>query len=250
MSNLLHHLSLGLSGLLYGCNSQDEQVLNDPTNTQALQDETSNADTLLPVLQVEQKTESFWQNKLEQDQLLETIICGRDGSGLFANTRAIKVYELLGTAVYYDAHEKQINAEALIRRRFDQPSSENIKYGVGDWLGNDWQIIDIQRAQVLLLNQCGYTEALLMDIYLDSGQKNPNTGEFISKTGKTIKIFADGSIHYLGNERNKDNPVSAIYRYNAGTKSYDLYTANEVFTGRSFSREQLEEEFGFPLQTP
>lgn len=101
-----------------------------------------------------------------RDEMIDSIVCGRGGQGLFGRTQVHDIYFLLGVAF----HESAAESRAIIR---DLRTGESDVYKVDDWLDDEWEIVEIRKAEVILIDAtCGNEHSMVVD-FQGSGDKQP-----------------------------------------------------------------------------
>ena len=150
---------LTLIALLTGCYDNDEEVLKEPES---------------PALEIEEEPVSSEDREAEEvrqafedfrtrSEYIDGIVCSRGGEGLFGSTKVHELYQLYGTVSYHKEDGTLIAYEAMIKRRGSDETYPETSKWLDDPVGEYWQIIEISRLRVIVLNQCGYEEILLPD---------------------------------------------------------------------------------------
>ncbi len=201
---------------------------------------------------------------------MEEILCGRGGEGLFGSTKVSDLFELKGTWVSSEGPESD-QSRAFIRRKLDEGLDNGANYKIGEWLGDDWQIIEITKLRVVVLNQCGFEEVLEADFGVSELDSQPepdpvrseqeivDSRDFgyvvdtqITEDGSTIEFYEDGTLENYSAELGDDGQpkLTMIYRYIPEQDAYQRYAANGTPTGDPLDREFLEEYMDIHIPKP
>ncbi|MEM0980362.1 MAG: hypothetical protein AAGH78_08820 [Cyanobacteria bacterium P01_H01_bin.58] len=117
-----------------------------------------------PLTNVIQRQEAVSPSR---DEMINSIVCGRGGQGLFGRTEVHDIYLLLGVAFYEESPDK---SRAIIR---DLRTGQSEVYKVGDRLDNEWEIEKIRKAEVILIDDtCRNKHSMVVD-FQGGGDKQP-----------------------------------------------------------------------------
>lgn len=88
------------------------------------------------------------------DEMLHEILCGRGGGGLFGRTKVNEIFRFSGTFFSDPQGVSSAEIEELGTGKRDL-------YYIGDWLNDEWQIVDIRLNDVTVVSvTCGTEEIL------------------------------------------------------------------------------------------
>jgi Domain of unknown function (DUF4157) len=88
------------------------------------------------------------------DEMLHEILCGRGGGGLFGRTKLNEIFRFSGT--FFTNPQEVSSAEIE-----DLRTGKRDLYYIGDWLNDEWQIVDIGLNDVTVVSATCGTEEIL-----------------------------------------------------------------------------------------
>ena len=88
------------------------------------------------------------------DEMLHEILCGRGGEGLFGRTKVNEIFRFSGT--FFTNPQSVSSAEIE-----DLRTGKRDLYYIGDWLNDEWQIVDIGLNDVTVVSATCGTEEIL-----------------------------------------------------------------------------------------
>lgn len=197
--------------------------------------------------------------------MLDTILCGRDGGSLFGRTRVSDRYKLISTA-----GASQPGAVAVVRHRH---SLDQDSYRVGGWLGDEWEILEIRREELVVMGAtCALEERLPMDHLIGAQGSSPQPAEPADRgpetlaernsrkvrerdfgfrvathpleSGGRVDQFNDGTVEYYSDR--DQNEAAVTYLLIDG--QYITFMPDGRRIGTELSRETLEQALGVSLR--